>query len=139
MSRAAVTRSITQTKQAGTLAVPWGIRSHSFKSVRGTGSSQGDCIRVDDYRENQGRHRGIERSAGVIYDSVTGVKSSWASSGIRASKGARGSDDGAVPEISSGPKSLYPIGLLFVNPKKISNSRDSGRRKRGSYRPCRGP
>ena len=31
MSRAAVvTRSITQTKQAGTLAAPWGIRSHSL-------------------------------------------------------------------------------------------------------------
>ena len=28
---------------------------------------------------------------------------------------------------------------LFVNPKKRSNSRGSGRRKRGSYRPCRGP
>ena len=28
MSRAAVTRSITQTKQAGTPVAPWGIRSH---------------------------------------------------------------------------------------------------------------
>ena len=28
MSRAAVTRNITQTKQAGMLAAPWGIRSH---------------------------------------------------------------------------------------------------------------
>ena len=44
VSRAAVTRSITQTKQAGTLAVPWGIRSHSLsplgvqKAVRGIAS-----------------------------------------------------------------------------------------------------
>ena len=28
---------------------------------------------------------------------------------------------------------------LFVNPKKRSNSRGSGRRKRGSYRACPGP
>ena len=28
---------------------------------------------------------------------------------------------------------------LFVNPKKWSNSRGSVRRKRGPYRPCRGP
>ena len=40
MSRAAV-RSITQTKQAGTLAAPWGIHSHSLsllgvrKTLRG--------------------------------------------------------------------------------------------------------
>ena len=33
MSRAAVTRSITQTKQAGTLAAPWGIRSHSLSPL----------------------------------------------------------------------------------------------------------
>ena len=44
MSRAAVTRSITQPKQAGTLAAPWGIRSHSLrplgvkKAVRGIAS-----------------------------------------------------------------------------------------------------
>ena len=30
VSRAAVTRSITQSKQARTLAAPWGIRSHSL-------------------------------------------------------------------------------------------------------------
>ena len=30
VSRAAVTRSIMQPKQAGTLAAPWGIRSHSL-------------------------------------------------------------------------------------------------------------
>ena len=44
MSRAAVTKSITQTKQAGRLAAPWGIRSHSLsplgmqKAVRGIAS-----------------------------------------------------------------------------------------------------
>ena len=44
MSRAAITRSITQPKQAGTLAAPWGIRSHSLrplgvkKAVRGIAS-----------------------------------------------------------------------------------------------------
>ena len=44
MSRAAVTRSITQPKQAGTLAAPWGIRSVSLspfgaqKAVRGIAS-----------------------------------------------------------------------------------------------------
>ena len=44
VSRAAVTRSITQPKQAGTLAEPWSIRSHSLsplgvqKAVRGIAS-----------------------------------------------------------------------------------------------------
>ena len=44
MSRAAVTRSITQPKQAGTLAAPCGIRNHSLiplgvqKAVRGIAS-----------------------------------------------------------------------------------------------------
>ena len=33
MSRAAVTRSITQPKQAGTLAAPWGISSHSLSPL----------------------------------------------------------------------------------------------------------
>ena len=34
MSKAAVTRSITQLKQAGTSAAPWGIRSHSLSPLR---------------------------------------------------------------------------------------------------------
>ena len=38
-----------------------------------------------------------------------GVTSSWASCGVRASKGTRGSDDDALPEISSGSRSLYPV------------------------------
>ena len=44
MSRATVTESITQTKQAETLAAPWGIRSHSLgtlevqKALRGIAS-----------------------------------------------------------------------------------------------------
>ena len=33
VSRAAVTRSITQPKQAGTLAAPWSIRSHSLSPL----------------------------------------------------------------------------------------------------------
>ena len=61
---------------------------------------------------------------------MTGVASSWASCGVRASKGTRGSDDDAVPEISSGSRSLYPVMGLFINSKKRSNSRGSGRRKR---------
>ena len=40
---------------------------------------------------------------------MTGVASSWASCGVRASKGTRGSDDDAVPEISSGSRFLYPV------------------------------
>ena len=50
--------------------------------------------------------RRIERSAGVIGDSVTGVTSSWASCGVRAFKGTLGSDDDAVPEISSGSRGV---------------------------------
>ena len=53
------------------------------------------------YRSSGGFVRRIERVAGVIYNSVTGVMPSWASCGVRASKGMRGSDDDAVPEISS--------------------------------------
>ena len=42
-------RSITQTKQAGTLAAPWGMHSHSFESVGGGEGTHGDSIRVGDY------------------------------------------------------------------------------------------
>ena len=55
VSRAAVTRSIMQSKQARTLAAPWGIRSHSLspfwvqKAVNSAKRSN---------TENQGRHRG---------------------------------------------------------------------------------
>ena len=66
---------------------------------------------------------------------MTGVTSIWASCGVRAFIWTRGSDDDAVPEISSGSGSLYSTRGLFVNPIKGSNSRGSGRRKRGSYRP----
>ena len=62
--------------------------------------------------------RGIEHSAGVIDDSVTGVASSWASCGVRAPKGTRGSDDDAVPEISSGSRSLYPVRGVIIQPEK---------------------
>ena len=70
MSRAAVTRSITQTKQAGTLAALRGIRSHLLgplgvqKAIRGISSGWmingvKKIIREKvEYRENQSRHRG---------------------------------------------------------------------------------
>ena len=45
----------------------------------------------------------------MIDDSVTGVTSSWASCGVRTSKRTRGSDADAVPKISSGLRSLYPV------------------------------
>ena len=61
---------------------------------------------------------GIERSAGVIDDSVTGVTSSWASCGVRVSKGTRGSDDDAVPEVCSGSRSLYPVMGVVCQPEK---------------------
>ena len=60
MSRVTVKRSITQTKQAGTLAVPWGIRSHSL----GTLEVQKALKKVE-YQENQSRHRGIRDLIGV--------------------------------------------------------------------------
>ena len=49
---------------------------------------------------------------------MTGVTSSWASCGVRASNGTRGSDDDAVPEISSGSKSLYPAWEVVCQPEK---------------------
>ena len=49
---------------------------------------------------------------------MTGVASSWASCGVRASKGTRGSDDDAVPEISSGSRSLYPVMGVVCQPEK---------------------
>ena len=49
---------------------------------------------------------------------MTGVTSSWASCGVRASKGTRGSDDDAVPEISLGPRSLYPVRGVVCQPEK---------------------
>ena len=71
-----------------------------------------------DIKVRGGSVRGIERSAGVIDDSVTGVASSWASCGVKASKGTRGSDDDAVPEISSGSRSLYPVMRVVCQPEK---------------------
>ena len=49
---------------------------------------------------------------------MTGVASSWASCGVRASKGTRGSDDDAVPGISSGSRSLYPVMGVIFQPEK---------------------
>ena len=49
---------------------------------------------------------------------MTGVASSWASCGVKASKGTRGSDDDAVPEISSGSRSLYPAMGVVCQPEK---------------------
>ena len=51
-------------------------------------------------------------------DSVTGVMPSWASCGVRGSKGTRGSDGGPVHEISSGSRSLYPVRGLVCQPEK---------------------
>ena len=82
---------------------------------------------------------GIERSAGVIDDSVTGVTSFWASCGVRASTGTRGVTTMQCLKYPQVQGLCIPSWGLFVNPKKRSNSRGSGRRKRVSYRPCRGP
>ena len=49
---------------------------------------------------------------------MTGVASSWASFGLRASKGTRGSNGDAVPEISSGSRSLYPVMGAVYQPEK---------------------
>ena len=62
--------------------------------------------------------RRIEHSAEVIDDSVTGVTSSWASRGVRASKETRRSDNDAVPEMSSGLRSLYPVRGVVCQPEK---------------------
>ena len=66
----------------------------------------------------RGVSSGKSSSAGVIDDSVTEVESTWASCGVRASKGTRGSDDDAVPEISSGSRSLYPVLGVVCQPEK---------------------
>ena len=51
---------------------------------------------------------------------MTVVASSWASCGVRVSKGTRGSDDDAVPEISSGSRSLYPVMGVICQPKNVA-------------------
>ena len=58
------------------------------------------CINSSRHRISGGFVPRIERSAGIIGNLVTGVTSSWASCGVRAFKGTRGSDDHAVPGIS---------------------------------------
>ena len=49
---------------------------------------------------------------------MTEVASSWAPCGVGASKGTQGSDDDAVPEISSGSRSLYPVMGVIFQPEK---------------------
>ena len=49
---------------------------------------------------------------------MTGVASSWASCGVGASKGTRGSNDDAVPEISSASRSLHPVMGAVCQPEK---------------------
>ena len=99
------------------------------ESVDSAGVPNGSvqCSRggIKDSPQFSSRHRSsggfvgrIERSAGVINDSVTGVTSSWASCGVRASKRKRGSDDDAVPEISSFSRSLYPVREIICQPEK---------------------
>ena len=39
--------------------------------------------------------------------------------GVGASEGTQGSDDDAVPEISSGSRSLYPVIGVVCNTKKM--------------------
>ena len=51
---------------------------------------------------------------------MTGVTSSWASCGVRASKGTRGSDDDAVPEICSDSTSLYPVRGILCQHEKMN-------------------
>ena len=78
-------------------------------------------IRIDSRADMEVRGsfvRRIERSAGVIDDSETGVASSRASCGVRASKGTRGSDDDAEPKISSGSRSLYLVRGVVCQPEK---------------------
>ena len=77
-----------------------------------------NCINLSRPRNSGGFVRRIERSAGVIGDSVTGVTSSWASCGVRAFKGTRGNDDDALPEISSGSRSLYSVREVVCQPDK---------------------
>ena len=54
---------------------------------------------------------------------MTGVTSSWASCEVKASKGTRGSDDNAVPEISSGSRFLYPFRGVVCHPEKNETTR----------------
>ena len=61
---------------------------------------------------------------------MTGVTSSWASCGVGASKGTRGSDD-AVPKISSGSRSLYPVLRVVCHPKKTEQLEGFGPSKAG--------
>ena len=87
----------------------------------------------------RGVSSGKSSSAGVIDDSVTEVESSWASCGVRVSKGTRGVMTMQCLKYPQVQGLCIPSWGLFVNPKKRGNSRGSDRRKRGSYRPCRGP
>ena len=57
---------------------------------------------------------------------MTGVTSSWASCGVRASKGTRGSDDDAVPEMSSGSRSLYPVKGVVCQHEKTKQLEEFG-------------
>ena len=50
---------------------------------------------------------------------MTGVTSSWASCGVSTSKGTRGSDDDAVPEICSDSTSLYPVRVILCQHEKM--------------------
>ena len=51
---------------------------------------------------------------------MTRVSLSWASCGVRASKGTRGSDDDAVSE---GLRSLYPVMGVVCHPEKTGATR----------------
>ena len=84
MPRAAVTRSITQTKQAGTLATPWGIHSHSLsplgvqKALRGIASGWINLSKIPAKRLNTKKTKattGVSKTSSargvVMVNSVT--------------------------------------------------------------------
>ena len=61
-------------------------------------------------------------NAGVMGDSATGETSSRASCEVRASKGTRKSGDGAVPKMSSGSRSRYPVRGMVCQPQEMKGS-----------------
>ena len=70
--------------------------------------------------------RRIERSAGVMNNSMTGMTSSWTLCGVRASNGRWKSDDDAMPEMSSGATSLYSVRGVVDQPEKTKQPEGFG-------------
>ena len=64
-------------------------------------------------------HTGVDdKMLTLTFVDYPGVTSSWASCEVKASKGTRGSDNNAVPEISSGSRFLYPVRGVVCQPEK---------------------